>query len=95
MVAIWRNVLERCRHPSSPAKAGIQRLFLLRERHWVPAFAGTTGWETSQFCERCLSPLFHAYTAACVRSLTLSLPSTLLTCVFTVFSPIPRRSAIS
>jgi len=24
-----------------PAKAGIQRLF--HERHWVPAFAGTTG----------------------------------------------------
>ena len=39
-------------------------------------------------------PLFQANTAACVRSLTLSLPSTLLTWVLTVFSPMPRRSAI-
>ena len=25
-----------------PAKAGIQRLSVRNERHWVPAFAGTT-----------------------------------------------------
>src|SRR5438270_8198147 len=41
------------------------------------------------------NPAFHAYTAACVRSLTPSLASTLLTWVLTVFSPIPNRSAMT
>ena len=36
------------------------------------------------------SPSRTAYRAACVRSVTPSLPSTLLTCVLTVFSETPR-----
>ena len=71
----------------SPAQAGLFFVCILT-------------WGEKQTCspcadspvnQRCFNPLFQAYTAACVRSLTPSFASTLLTCVLTVFSPIPRR----
>lgn len=43
----------------TPAKAGVQRLSLIRQRHWIPAFAGMT---TLTVMRILLAFLPHAFT---------------------------------